>query len=59
MPDTTEPARLFVVRDELGKMVEVHRAASREEAIKAFCYPALMWSGFERYGWTCEEQTND
>jgi len=49
----------FVFCDEEGAWVETHVCATREEAIRLFCYPALVWAGFERDGWTCTEATID
>jgi hypothetical protein len=49
----------FVFRDQDGEWVETHICETREEAIRLFCYPALMWPPFERDGWTCTEASFD
>lgn len=42
----------WVVRDETGAWVETHACETREQAIRLFCHPALVWEPFERDGWT-------
>jgi len=42
----------WVFRDDEGAWVETQACATREEAIRRFCHPALRWDGFEAAGWT-------
>ena len=46
----------WVVRDELGAWVETHACETREQAIRLFCHPALVWEPFERGGWTITQE---
>jgi hypothetical protein len=46
----------WVVRDELGAWVETHACETREQAIRLFCHPALMWEPFEKDGWTITQE---
>lgn len=57
MSQNETTVRRFVFRDEDGAWIETHVCASRDEAIRLFCYPALLWPPFEESGWTCKDET--
>ena len=49
---TRQTTHRWVVRDELGAWVETHACETREQAIRLFCHPSLVWEAFEGDGWT-------
>jgi hypothetical protein len=51
-----EATHRWVVRDETGAWVETHACETREQAIRLFCYPALVWPQFEADGWTVTQE---
>jgi hypothetical protein len=50
----------WVISDECGNPVASCRAATREKAIEAFCYPALRADAYfsTEGGWTCDQAHN-